>query len=181
MNELILYFEDNILLIQNYFPIRFQTWIKNLYVKIYPGYYFCFMAFLILFPTLTGRRFLTLYKGNCNSVYHTEEWLPCGSTLFSPLTEDIMVNTQNIEQFSSTHGQFCVSDESGQYSTTLTGDYCTSDFVNVKTVFYLFCKQQSFFNFLITISRKALISSVWNLKKQWFTDFGWTDGSRLKS
>ncbi|KAK3783347.1 hypothetical protein RRG08_044353 [Elysia crispata] len=70
---------------------------------------------------LSGRRFLTLYKGNCNSVYHTEEWLPCGSTLFSPLTEDIMVNTQNIEQFSSTHGQFCVSDESGQYSTTLTG------------------------------------------------------------
>ncbi|RUS83858.1 hypothetical protein EGW08_008399 [Elysia chlorotica] len=69
----------------------------------------------------TGRRFLTLYKKNNNSVYHTEEWLPCGSTLFSPLTEDIMVNTQNIEQFSSSSGQYFVSDERGQYSATLTG------------------------------------------------------------
>ncbi|GFN94093.1 hypothetical protein PoB_002059900 [Plakobranchus ocellatus] len=68
----------------------------------------------------TGQRFLTLLKGNCNSIFHTEEWIPSGSTLFFPLTEDIMFNTRNIEQFTSSHGQFFVADQNGQYSKTLT-------------------------------------------------------------
>ncbi|XP_054714275.1 uncharacterized protein LOC129223919 [Uloborus diversus] len=58
----------------------------------------------------------TFLSIRCNNfVYHTEDWKPKGCTMYLPLREDIMINTQNIEQISFETDQFFLADEKGNY------------------------------------------------------------------
>uniref|UniRef100_A0A0B7A6H3 Uncharacterized protein n=1 Tax=Arion vulgaris TaxID=1028688 RepID=A0A0B7A6H3_9EUPU len=72
--------------------------------------------------TTPGRHFIHLQCMDCETVFHTEDWSPSGSTLFSPLTEDLMINTRNIEQFSCSQGNFFVAGQDGVYSKTISGE-----------------------------------------------------------
>lgn len=79
--------------------------------------------FNFVFFIFAERKFLFISKKDCTSVFQTEEWQSSGSVLFLPLNEDILVNTQNIEQFScGQEGNFFVADQNGQYSKTITGN-----------------------------------------------------------
>ena len=49
------------------------------------------------------------------NIFHTEEWKDKQTTLYDPLTEDIMVNMQNIEQISFGSGSFFIADDTGNY------------------------------------------------------------------
>ncbi|GFY76137.1 uncharacterized protein TNIN_154851 [Trichonephila inaurata madagascariensis] len=60
-----------------------------------------------------AKTFLTVRHNSY--VYHTEEWKPKGCTMYLPLCEDIMINTQNIEQISFESDQFFLADEKGNY------------------------------------------------------------------
>lgn len=57
--------------------------------------------------------FLTVRHNNY--IYHTEDWRPKACTRYVPLHEDIMINTQNIEQISFECDQFFLADEKGNY------------------------------------------------------------------
>ena len=59
---------------------------------------------------------------NESRVFQTEDWEQSGSALFLPITEDVMVNTRHIEQFSVATGNFFVAGCDGQYARTLPGD-----------------------------------------------------------
>nr|XP_042908897.1 uncharacterized protein LOC107443204 isoform X2 [Parasteatoda tepidariorum] len=59
------------------------------------------------------KNFLSI-RHNCY-IYHTEDWKPKGCTMYLPLREDIMINTQNIEQISFENDQFFLADEKGNY------------------------------------------------------------------
>lgn len=73
-------------------------------------------VFLIL-----AKMFLTVRHNNY--VYHTEDWKPKGCTRYIPLHEDIMINTQNIEQISFECDQFFLADEKGNYVGAKPGMY----------------------------------------------------------
>ncbi|XP_012943128.1 uncharacterized protein LOC101856049 [Aplysia californica] len=68
-----------------------------------------------------GHNFVHFRKVDNERVYQTEDWEPSGSALFYPLTEDVMVNSRNIEQFSCSSGNFFVAGQDGLYSRTLSG------------------------------------------------------------
>ncbi|XP_023231833.1 uncharacterized protein LOC111631759 isoform X1 [Centruroides sculpturatus] len=55
-------------------------------------------------------------------VYHTEDWKPRGCTMYLPLTEDIMINSRNIEQISFETDQFFLADEKGNYMGAKPGN-----------------------------------------------------------
>ncbi|CAG5117290.1 unnamed protein product [Candidula unifasciata] len=69
-----------------------------------------------------GRRFLHLQCMDSETIFHTEDCNSSGSSMFSPLTEDLMINTRNIEQFSCSRGNFFVSGADGLYSKTISGE-----------------------------------------------------------
>ncbi|XP_059176704.1 uncharacterized protein LOC131956272 isoform X2 [Physella acuta] len=71
---------------------------------------------------ISGKHFIHFPHLDSDSIFHTEDWQPSGSSLFTPLTEDLMVNTRNIEQFSYMRGQFFVSGVDGTYSKTINGE-----------------------------------------------------------
>ncbi|BFY99210.1 hypothetical protein BsWGS_02250 [Bradybaena similaris] len=70
----------------------------------------------------TNRHFLQLQCMDCETIFHTEDWNSSGSTMFSPVTEDLMINTRNIEQFSCSRGNFFVAGVDGVYSKTISGE-----------------------------------------------------------
>lgn len=61
----------------------------------------------------SGKTFLHIHHSPF--VYQTEDWLPKGCTMYLPLSEDVMVNTRNIEQISFESDQFFLADEKGNY------------------------------------------------------------------
>jgi len=61
----------------------------------------------------TGKTFLHIQHSPC--IYQTEDWKPKGCTMYLPLSEDVMVNTRNIEQISFESDQFFLADEKGNY------------------------------------------------------------------
>lgn len=70
---------------------------------------------------ISGRHFIHLKHLDDESLFQTEEWQPSGSALFFPLSEDVMINTRNIEQFSYVQGNFFVANHEGLYSNMLAG------------------------------------------------------------
>ena len=60
---------------------------------------------LAIISICPGQKFLHLLKHDMESIFQTESWDDAShdashsSALFFPLTEDVMVNTRNIEQF----------------------------------------------------------------------------------
>lgn len=74
----------------------------------------CAFNFMIFFfCPFAAKTFLTVRHNNY--IYHTEDWRPKGCTRYIPLHEDIMINTQNIEQISFECDQFFLADEKGNY------------------------------------------------------------------
>ncbi|XP_033096896.1 uncharacterized protein LOC117101118 [Anneissia japonica] len=67
-----------------------------------------------------GKQFLFI-KGGVE-VFHSENFLPKGETLFLPLQEDVMINLMNIEQISISNGVFFIANASGTYQSTQQGD-----------------------------------------------------------
>ncbi|CAL1538637.1 unnamed protein product, partial [Lymnaea stagnalis] len=70
---------------------------------------------------ISGRNFIHLKHLDDESVFQTEEWQPSGSALFFPLSEDVIINTRNIEQFSYVQGSFFIANHEGVYSNMLAG------------------------------------------------------------
>ena len=66
-----------------------------------------------------SRRFLSI-KAN-GLVYESEDCRPKGETLYTPLKDDVIVNTRNIEQFTFTNGSFFIGDESSRFNRTVQG------------------------------------------------------------
>lgn len=67
----------------------------------------------------SSRRFLPI-KAN-GLVYESEDCRPKGETLFTPLKDDVIINTRNIEQFTFTNGSFFIGDESSRFNRTVQG------------------------------------------------------------
>ena len=67
----------------------------------------------------SSRRFLPI-KAN-GLVYESEECRAKGETLYTPLKDDVVVNTRNIEQFTFTNGSFFIGDESSRFNRTVQG------------------------------------------------------------
>ncbi|XP_042145325.1 uncharacterized protein LOC8052984 isoform X2 [Ixodes scapularis] len=67
-----------------------------------------------------GRSFLTI-RHNA-SVYHTEEWKPRGCTMYLPLSQDVMINTRNVDQLSFENDQFFLADGKGNYIGAKSGN-----------------------------------------------------------
>lgn len=65
------------------------------------------------------RRFLTIHAG-C-SIFESEDCRPKGETLYTPLREDVIINTRNIEQFTFVNGSFFIGDESSRFRKTVQG------------------------------------------------------------
>lgn len=65
------------------------------------------------------RRFLTIHSG-C-SIFESEDCRPKGETLYTPLREDVIINTRNIEQFTFVNGSFFIGDESSRFRKTVQG------------------------------------------------------------
>uniref|UniRef100_T1IMT6 Uncharacterized protein n=1 Tax=Strigamia maritima TaxID=126957 RepID=T1IMT6_STRMM len=63
-----------------------------------------------------------LHIQHSSFVFQTEDWKPKGCTMYLPLTEDVMVNTRNIEQVSFENDQFFLADEKGNYVGAKPGD-----------------------------------------------------------
>ena len=72
-----------------------------------------------------SRRFLTIHASGL--VYESEEFRPKGETLYTPLQEDVIVNTRNIEQFTFTKGSFFIGDVSSRFCRTVQGIFLASD------------------------------------------------------
>ncbi|XP_002434326.4 uncharacterized protein LOC8052984 isoform X3 [Ixodes scapularis] len=68
----------------------------------------------------SGRSFLTI-RHNA-SVYHTEEWKPRGCTMYLPLSQDVMINTRNVDQLSFENDQFFLADGKGNYIGAKSGN-----------------------------------------------------------
>lgn len=66
-----------------------------------------------------SRRFLPINASGL--VYESEDFRPKGETLYTPLQDDVIVNTRNIEQFTFTNGSFFIGDESSRFSRTVQG------------------------------------------------------------
>lgn len=67
-----------------------------------------------------SRRFLPINASG--SVYQSEDFRSKGETLYTPLKDDVIVNTRNIEQFTFTNGSFFIGDESSRFSRTVQGN-----------------------------------------------------------
>ena len=70
-------------------------------------------------PSPDSRRFLTIRASGL--IFESENFRPKGETLYTPLKEDVIVNTRNIEQFTFTNGSFFIGDESSRFSRTVQG------------------------------------------------------------
>lgn len=81
----------------------------------------------------SSRRFLPI-KAN-GLVYESEDCRPKGETLFTPLKDDVIINTRNIEQFTFTNGSFFIGDESSRFNRTVQGKDVRS-YLNFIQVFY---------------------------------------------
>ena len=66
-----------------------------------------------------GRRFLPINASDF--VFHSENFRPNGETLYIPLREDTLINTQSVEQFTFTEGSFFIGDEESRFSRTAQG------------------------------------------------------------
>jgi len=66
-----------------------------------------------------SRRFLPIKASGL--VYESEDCRPKGETLYTPLKDDVIVNTRNIEQFTFTNGSFFIGDESSRFNRTVQG------------------------------------------------------------
>ncbi|XP_031569382.1 uncharacterized protein LOC116303905 [Actinia tenebrosa] len=65
------------------------------------------------------KRFLPI--NSSNFIYESEEYKSKGETLYVPLRESVLVNVQNIEQFSFKQGSFFIGDESSRFSKVVQG------------------------------------------------------------
>ncbi|XP_013396037.1 uncharacterized protein LOC106163089 [Lingula anatina] len=66
-----------------------------------------------------GSHFLTLHSST--AVYQTEEFKPKGSTLYIPLSEDVMINTSKIDEITFSTGNFFIGNEQGAFLRTEQG------------------------------------------------------------
>ena len=66
-----------------------------------------------------SRRFLAIKASGL--VYESEDFRSKGETLYTPLKEDVIINTRNIEQFTFTNGSFFIGDESSRFNRTVQG------------------------------------------------------------
>ena len=71
--------------------------------------------------SLSCRRFFTIRASG--RVYDSEDFRPKGETLYTPLNEEVMVNTRNIEQFTFTNGSFFIGDDSSRFNRTVQGKF----------------------------------------------------------
>lgn len=69
--------------------------------------------------SVSPKRFLLISASGL--VYESEDFRPKGETLYTPLQEDVIINTRNIEQFTFTNGSFFIGDESSRFSRTVQG------------------------------------------------------------
>ena len=90
-----------------------------------------------------ARRFLPIHASDY--IFHSENFQPKGETMYTPLREDTLVNTQNIEQFTFTQGSFFIGDEESRFSRTARGtrpfvhaSYCISRGPQVQTTISIF-------------------------------------------
>ena len=65
------------------------------------------------------RRFLAVPGGQ--GVFHTEEWRERQTPMYLPVTENLLINTANIEQLSFTAGSWFLADETGNYCGSQEG------------------------------------------------------------
>lgn len=65
------------------------------------------------------KRFLPI--NSSNFIYESEDYKSKGETLYVPLRESVLVNVQNIEQFSFNQGSFFIGDESARFSKVVQG------------------------------------------------------------
>ena len=54
-------------------------------------------------------------------VFHTEEWRERQTPMYLPVTENLLINTANIEQLSFTAGSWFLADETGNYCGSQEG------------------------------------------------------------
>ncbi|XP_071953704.1 uncharacterized protein [Antedon mediterranea] len=71
--------------------------------------------------TYKGSKQFLFIKGGTD-VFHSEDFLPRGETLFVPVQEDIMINLMNIEQISLSNECFFTANVNGTYQSTQQGD-----------------------------------------------------------
>ena len=77
------------------------------------------------FPTsseayLPPKNFLRLPGGN-GCILESEEWKDQNTTLYRPLSNDVMINLRSVEQLSFASGTFFVADEHGVYKASQEG------------------------------------------------------------
>jgi hypothetical protein len=75
------------------------------------------------------KRFLPINSSNC--IYESEDYKSKGETLYVPLRESVLVNVQNIEQFSFSEGSFFIGDESLRFSKVVQGIARRNDMLNI--------------------------------------------------
>ena len=80
--------------------------------------------------SLSCRRFFTICASG--RVYDSEDFQPKGETLYTPLKEEVIVNTRNIEQFTFTNGSFFIGDESSRFNRTVQGKFSCLSVSNIK-------------------------------------------------
>ena len=54
--------------------------------------------------------------------FHTEDWKNKQTTIYIPVTDDVMVNTRGIEQISFANGSFHVGNDQDVYKGSVNGN-----------------------------------------------------------
>lgn len=73
------------------------------------------------------KRFLPIMSSE--HIYESQDCKPKGETLYTSLKDDVLVNVQNIEQFSFAEGSYFIVDEASRFVKSVQGNVC---FYNVK-------------------------------------------------
>jgi hypothetical protein len=85
-------------------------------------------------PHVCHRNFIKVPR--TESVYQSEEWKCKQTTLYQPLTQDIMINMARVEQLSFASGTYFIADESGQYCGSKEGEMRSST-LRQKDLYYI--------------------------------------------
>lgn len=69
--------------------------------------------------SIPARAFMPIRGGS--DVFSTERWKSTGTSLFTPVKQDIYVNVGKYDQISAAQGSFFTADLDGNYQNSVTG------------------------------------------------------------
>lgn len=72
----------------------------------------------------SARSFMPIRGGS--DVFSTEDWKPTGTSLFTPVKQDIYVNVSKYDQISAAQGSFYTADVDGNYQNSVVGTFFTN-------------------------------------------------------